>query len=52
MVWRMPKERFDELNVSEHDCYGKGSVMVGKGINVNGKTDLWLLKTEHCYVKF
>ena len=28
LVWRMPKQRFDELNVAEHDCYGKGSVMI------------------------
>ena len=35
LVWKMPKERFDELNVAEHDRYGKGSVMVWKGINVN-----------------
>ena len=40
LVWRMPKERFDELNVAEHDRYGKGSVMVWVGIVVNGKTGL------------
>ena len=28
LVWRMPKERFDELNAAEHDRYGKGSVIV------------------------
>ena len=28
LVCRMPKERFDELNMAEHDLYGKGSVMV------------------------
>ena len=28
LVWRMPKERLDELNVAEHDRYGKGLVMV------------------------
>ena len=28
LVWRMPKKRLDELNVAEHDRYGKGSVMV------------------------
>ena len=37
LVWRMPKERFDDLNVAEHDRYGKGSVMVWAGISVNGK---------------
>ena len=40
LVWRMPKERFDEIYVAEHDRYGKGSVVVWAGIIVNGKTDL------------
>ena len=44
LVWRMPKERFDELNVAEHDHYGKSSVMVWQGINVNGKTDLYAIE--------
>ena len=44
LVWRMPKERFDELNVAEHDRYGKGSVMVWAGISVNGKTDLYVIE--------
>ena len=39
LVWRMPKMRFDELNVAEHGSYGKGSVMVWAGISFNGKTD-------------
>ena len=44
----MPKERFDELNVAEHERYGKGSVMVWKGIKVNGKKlTCTLLKTLH-----
>ena len=47
LVWRMPKERFDEFNVAEHDRYGKGSDMVWKGINVNGKLTCMQLKTEH-----
>ena len=42
LVWRMPKERFDYLNVAEHDCYGKD--MVWAGISVNGKTDLHAIK--------
>ena len=37
LMRRMPKERFDELNVAEHDRHGKGPVMVWKSINVNGK---------------
>ena len=51
LVWRLPKERFDELNVTEHDYYGKGSVMVWKGINVNGKTDMYAFENgtlKHC----
>ena len=36
----MPKERFDDFNVAEHDRYGKGSVMVWAAISVNGNTDL------------
>ena len=60
LVWRMPEQRFDELNVSEHGRYGKGSVMIWAGIMVNGKNwtctgimvngKNWtctLLKTEH-----
>ena len=47
LVWRVPKERFDELDAVEHDRHGKGSVMVWKGINVNGKTDLFAIETEH-----
>ena len=35
LVWEIPKERFDELNVAERDRYGKGSVMVWAGISVN-----------------
>ena len=28
LVWRMSKEKFDDLNVAEHDRYGKVSVIV------------------------
>ena len=44
LVWRMPKERFDELNVAEHDRYDTGSVMVWEGISVNGKTDVYVIE--------
>ena len=40
----MPKQRFDELNVTEHDRYGKGLVMVWAGISVNRKTDLYVIE--------
>ena len=40
----MPNERFDELNVAERDCYGKGSAMVLTGISVDGKTDLYVVE--------
>ena len=43
-MWRMHKERFDELNAAEHDGYGKSSVMVWQGIKVNGKTDLYAIE--------
>ena len=35
LVWRMSKERFDELNVAEHDHYGNGLVMVWAVVNGN-----------------
>ena len=38
----MKNERFDDFNVSEHDRYGKGLVMVWGGINVNVKNDLYV----------
>ena len=44
LVWRVPKERFDELDAVEHDRHGNGSVMVWKGINVNGKIDLYAIE--------
>ena len=40
----MPKQRFDEFNVAEHDRYGKGLVMIWAGISVNGKTDLCVIE--------
>ena len=46
LLWRMPIQRLDELNVAEHDLYGKGSVMVWKGINVNGKADLYAIENR------
>ena len=49
LVWRVPKERVDKLDAVEHDRLGKGSVMVWKGINVNGKLTCTLLKTEHLW---
>ena len=39
-------ERFDELNVAEHDRYGNSLVMVWAGIGVNGKTGLYIMKIE------
>ena len=32
LVRRMPKERFDELNVAEHECYGKGKSWLGQAL--------------------
>ena len=42
--WSVPNKRFDELDKVEHDRHGKGPVMVLKGINVNGKTDLYAIE--------
>ena len=49
LMWRKPKQRFDELNVAKHDRYSKGSVMVWASISVNVKlTCIYtLLKKEH-----
>ena len=47
LLGRMSKERFDKLDAIEHDRHGKGSVMVWKGIIVNGKLTCTLLKTKH-----
>ena len=44
LVWRITKERFDELNVAEHDRYGKDSVMVWAGISVNGEKDFYAIE--------
>ena len=38
------KEKFNTLNVAEHDHYGKGSVMVWEAISVNRKHDLYVIK--------
>ena len=46
LVLKIPKEKFDELNVTEHGHYGKGSVIVWAGIGVNGKTDLYVTENE------
>ena len=51
LVWRIPKERLDEMNVAEHNRYGKGSVMVWAGTSVNGKTDVYVIEQYlhfHC----
>ena len=46
LMWRMPKQRFDELNVTEQNRNGNGSAMIWAGISVNGKKlTCTLLKT-------
>ena len=37
LVWRITKQRFDELNMAEHNRYGKGTVLIQAGNSVNGK---------------
>lgn len=39
-VWRRKGERYDQANVTQHDRYGGGSVMVWGGICHRGKTQL------------
>ena len=39
-VWRRSGERFQDANISEHDRYGGGSIMVWAGISRGGRTDL------------
>lgn len=43
-VWRRQRERFHDANISEHDRYGGGSIMVWGGINRDGRTDLHVLE--------
>ena len=38
-VWRGHGERFQDANMSEHDRYGGGSIMVWAGISRGGRTD-------------
>ena len=45
--WKMPKERFDELNVAEYDRYGTGSLMVWAALVPTEKLTCNLLKTEY-----
>lgn len=43
-VWRLPGERFHAANVSEHDIYGGGSLMVWGGISWVGRIDLQIVQ--------
>ena len=47
LVRRKLKKRFHQSNVAEHDCCGKGSVMVWTGTNVNNKTDLYAFENGY-----
>ena len=38
-VWRRHGEQFQDANMSEHDPYGEGSIMVWGGISRGGRTD-------------
>ena len=40
LVWRRREERFQDANISEHDRYGGGSMMVWASISRGGRTDL------------
>ncbi len=41
-IWRR-QERYGECNIMENDRYGWGSVMVWKGVSINGRTDIHVL---------
>ena len=43
-MWRRQGERFQDANISEHDRYGGGSLMVWGGISRDGRTDLHVLE--------
>ena len=42
LVWRQPRERFDEENLAPQESFGGGSVNVWGGVMNNGKTELYL----------
>ena len=42
-VWRRRGERFHDANISEHDRYGGGSIMVWAGISRGGRTYLHIV---------
>ena len=45
-VWRRRGERFQDANISEHDRYGGGSIMVWAGIGKGGRTDLHIVRRD------
>ena len=42
-VWRRRDDRFEDANISEHDRYGGGSIMVWAGISRGGRTDIHIV---------
>ena len=52
-VWRRHGEQFQDANMSEHDPYGEGSIMVRGGISRGGRTDPHIvikgMTTSLCY---
>ena len=53
-MWRGRGERFQDANMSEHDRYGGGSIMVWAGISRGGRTDPHIvikdMMTGLCYM--
>lgn len=43
-VWRRVNERHANVNVRQHDRFGRGSVMVWGGITMTGRTDLHMVQ--------
>ena len=52
-MWRGRGERFQDTNMSEHDRYGGGSIVVWAGISRGGRTDPHIvikgMMTSLCY---
>lgn len=39
-VWRYHRERYEDCNMVEHDPFGGGSIMVWRGISMDGCMEL------------
>ena len=46
LVWIMPKERFDDLNVAEHGHYARAQSWFGQALASMEKTDLYAIENR------